>query len=104
MNIYLIVRLGGSLTNLALFIISLRSFWTRAPSFAPVFSGLCFLEVVADTIEWGSNRNDVQQITSNCVSLAELVIYTFIFLQIIHSRIIKWILGICISLLSLLYL
>jgi len=104
MNIYLIVRLGGSLTNLALFIISLRAFWTRAPSFARVFSGLCFLEVVADTIEWGSNRNDVQQITSNCVSLAELVIYTFIFLQIINAKWVKGILITAISLLSLLYL
>jgi hypothetical protein len=104
MNIYLIVRLRGSLTNLALFIISLRSFWTRTPIFARVFSGLCFLEVVADIIEWMINRNDVQQITSNCVSLAELVIYSFIFLQIIHSKLVKWISSLLISILSLLYL
>jgi hypothetical protein len=104
MNIYLIVRLGGSLTNLALFIISLRSFWTRSPVIARVFSGLCFLEVVADIIEWVINLNDIQQITSNCVSLAELVIYSFIFLQIIHSRLVKWILSLGLSILSLLYL
>jgi len=104
MNIYLIVRLGGSLTNLMLFVFSLRSFWTRSPLFARVFSGLCFLEVVADIIEWVINRIDVQQVTSNSVSLAELIIYTFIFLQIIRSAWVKWIFGICISILSLLYL
>jgi hypothetical protein len=35
---------------------------------------------------------------------AELVVYTFIFLQIIHSILIKWILSLGISILSLLYL
>ena len=59
MNIYLLLRLGGSLTNLALFIFSLRVFWTRAPAFVKLFSGLCFLEVVADMIEWVSNQGRV---------------------------------------------
>lgn len=104
MNIYLIVRMGGSLTNLALLGFSLRAFWTRAPAFAKVFSGLCFLEVAADAIQWVATQDAVQRITSNCVALAELVTYTFIFLQIIHSRLIQWILGICIFILSALYI
>jgi hypothetical protein len=104
MNIYLIVRLGGSLTNLMLFVFSLRSFWTPSPVFAKVFSALCFLEVVADIIEWVANQHEVQQITSNLVTLSEMVIYTFIFLQIIHSRLVKWILSLLISILALLYL
>jgi hypothetical protein len=104
MNIYLIVRLGGSLTNLALFLVSLRAFRSRAPRFVKVFSGLCFLEVVADIIEWISNQNHVQDLTSNALAFAELMVYTYIFLQIIHSRIVKWILGSCISLLFLFYI
>ena len=87
MNIYLLLRLEkANLTNLALFIFSLRVFWTRAPVFVKLFSGLCFLEVVADIIEWVSNQGRVLTITNNSLALAEIVIYTFIFLQIIHSR------------------
>ena len=104
MNIYLIVRLGGSLTNLALFGFSLRSFWISAPRFAKVFSVLCFMEVIADLIEWVSNQGTVQRITSNTVSILELVVYTYIFLQIIHSRLVKRIFTGIISVLSALYL
>jgi hypothetical protein len=64
------LRLGGSLTNLALFGFSLRVFWTRSPGYAKVFSGLCFLEVAADIIEWVSHQDAVQRITSNCVTLS----------------------------------
>jgi hypothetical protein len=104
MNIYLILRFGGSLTNIVLFGVSLRAFWIKSPGFARVFSGLCFLEVIADIIQWISDRVYIQQITSNSLALTELIIYTFIFLQIIHSKIIKWILSLSMSILFIIYL
>jgi hypothetical protein len=104
MNIYVIVRLGGSLTNLVLFGVSLRAFRTRSPGYAKVFSGLCALEVVADITQWVTNLSDIQQITSNSLALIELIIYTFMFLQIIHSKVIRWILCLGMSILLLCYM
>jgi hypothetical protein len=98
------MRLGGSLTNLLLFVISLRSFWTRSPLIARVFAVQCFLEVIADTIVWVTHQDHTVQITSNLITLSEQVVYTFIFLQIIHSRGVRWILAISMSILFLLYL
>jgi hypothetical protein len=104
MNIYLLVRLGGSLTNLGLFGVSLRAFRTGAQGFAMVFSALCFLEVAADGIEWITDLDHIQANTSNGLVFAELIVYTFIFLHIIHSRIVKWIFGSLISILFITYI
>jgi hypothetical protein len=104
MNIYLIIRLGGSLTNLALFVFSLRAFWIHCPRFVKIFTVLCFLEVLADVIEWLARQSNLKQIASLCLNITELAVYTYIFLQIIRSRLVRGIFIGLISVLSVLYL
>ena len=92
MNLSLIIRLVGSLSGLVQTVVSLRAFKMKAPEYARIFTVLCILEAIADVFQWTQgSRNDVQVMTSNIVILSELVVYSYIFYLIIHSKIIKWI-------------
>jgi len=90
-----LVRAVGNLTNIGLCLISLRSFKYKSPVYARVFSLLCIFEQLAEFVQWRRDGVWLSMgiITSNAVSVGEILVYGYIFFNIIHSRIVKWILS-----------
>jgi hypothetical protein len=90
MNLSEIIRVIGSVSGLVQTVVSLRSFKIKAPKHARIFSVLCVLETFADIVQWAQGgRYGVLVFTSNLVILSELVVYSYIFYLIIHSKIVK---------------
>jgi hypothetical protein len=92
MNLSLIIRIVGSVSGLAQSVISLRAFIKTSPVYAKIFAVLCIWEAIADIIQWTQGgKYSIQIFTSNLVILSEVVVYSYVFYLIIHSKIVKWI-------------
>jgi hypothetical protein len=100
MTVYLIFRFLSNISSLILCWVGLRSFRFPAPAYARVFALLCIFEQLAEFLQWPDSPF-LQAIANNAVILAEMVVYGYIFLKIIHSRIIKWIMGLLIAMILL---
>jgi hypothetical protein len=100
MTVYLIFRFLSNISSLVLCWVGLRSFRFRAPAYARFFAVLCIFEQVAEFLQWPDNLF-LQTVANNAVVLAEMIVYGYIFLKIIHSRIVRWLMGLLITALLL---
>jgi hypothetical protein len=99
MKLFMVFRILSNISSLVLCFVGLRSFKNGALGYARIFALLNIFEQIAEVILWGTVAGTILQASvNNAVVLAEMIIYSFIFFEIIYSKTVRWIL---VSLMSL---